>query len=381
MEEEFNNQKITVGITGQSGIIETYLSGFLETKPDQIEILRFGRDSFPDIDSLSHFVSQCDVIVHLAGMFRGDPEKIYECNIFLVNQLIRSFESTNHYPHVIYISSIQEIRDNSYGRSKYEARKILEAWTRKKNTRLTSLVIPNEFGPFGKPFYNSVISTFSYQLTHNLLPKIENDADLDLIYAGSVANIIYDIIRGKMSDPLINIPADKRMKVSDILSTLQGYKQTYFDNHIFPELKDEFEIALFNTFRSFIDKDHFPVTPICNKDNRGYLIELVKELSGGQFFFSVTKPGITRGNHFHINKIERFCVVAGEALIELRQIGSKEVISYHVQGTTASFVDIPVFYTHCITNIGNTPLTTVFWANEIFDPQTPDTYYENVHLV
>ncbi|WP_321504116.1 NAD-dependent epimerase/dehydratase family protein [uncultured Methanoregula sp.] len=374
-------KKITVGITGQSGIIETYLSAFLRTKSDQIDCILFNRESFQDKDRLTHFVSQCDFIVHLAGMFRGDPGKIYDCNISLANQLIHSLESGDHPPHIIYISSIQETRDNSYGRSKYECRKLLETWAKKNNARVTSLVIPHEFGPFGKPYYNSVVSTFSYQLTHNLLPKIETDAELDLVYAGTIVGKIYKIISGEVSETVITIPADKRMKVSDLLLRLQQYKQTYFDNHIFPDVRDEFDAALFNTFRSFIDQDYFPVIPPCNRDERGYLIELVKESGGGQTFFSVTKPGITRGNHFHIKKIERFCVVAGEALIELRRIGTDSVISYHVDGTNASFIDIPVFYTHCITNTGNTPLTTVFWANEIFDPRNPDTCYENVHLV
>ena len=374
-------KKIKVGITGQSGLIDTHLHNFLRTKSDQIECILFCRESFQDINSLTHFVSQCDIIVHLAGMFRGDPEKIYECNIFLANQLIQSLECTNHHPHVIYLSSIQEMRDNPYGRSKYEGRKLLETWAQKNNARLTSLVIPNEFGPFGKPYYNSVVSTFSYQLTHNLVPKIEIDTELDLVYVNTIVEKIYEIILSKASDTIINVPADKRMKVSTILSKLQGYKQSYFDNHIFPLFRDKFDVALFNTFRSYIDQDHFPVVPQCKKDDRGYLIELVKELSGGQFFFSVTKPGITRGNHFHMQKIERFCVVAGEALIQLRRIGTDTIISYRIEGTTAAFIDIPIFYTHCITNIGTTPLTTVFWTNEIFDPQYPDTYHENVHLV
>lgn len=373
--------KITVGITGQSGLLDTYLHNFLQTKSDHIECILFPRESFQDAESISHFVAQCDVIVHCAGMFRGEPEKIYDCNIFCVNQLIHSLECARTPPCIIYISSTQEKRDNPYGRSKYEGRKLLEQWAQKNTTRLTSLIIPHEFGPFGKPCHNSVVSTFSYQLTHNLQPKIETDADLDLVYAGTIAEKIYAIIIRKETLTVVDIPADKKIKVSEVLSRLQAYKDTYFDNHIFPLLRDTFDVALFNTFRSYIDQDHFPVVPQCNKDDRGYLIELVKESSGGQFFFSVTNPGITRGNHFHTRKIERFCVVAGEALIQLRRIGTDKINSYHIQGTTAAFIDIPVFYTHCITNIGTTPLTTVFWTNELFDPHHPDTYQENVHLV
>ena len=374
-------KKIRVGITGQSGLLDTHVRNFLKTKKDRIDFIYYPRESFSNIEQLTQFVSRCDIIIHIAGMYRGNPEKIYECNTFLAKQLIRSIESSHKQPCVIYISSTQEQRDSAYGRSKREGRILLEQWAQKNSAWLVSLILPSEFGPFGKPNHNSVISTFSYQLTHNILPRIENDAELDLVYTGTVAEKIHEIIINNVSDKVTIVPADKKMKVSAILARLTEFKEEYFDNSIFPKAEDQFTVALFNTFRAYIDQKHYPVIPPCNKDDRGYLIELVKEYSGGQFFFSVTNPGVTRGNHFHTNKIERFCVISGEALIELRRIDTETVISYRISGVPAAFVDIPVFYTHCITNIGDTPLTTVFWTNEIFNPDNPDTFYENVHLV
>ena len=259
-----------------------------------------------------------------------------------------------------------------------KARKILENWAQQNQARLTCLVIPNVFGPFGKPFYNSVTGTFSYQLTHNLQPKIEIDADLDLIYVHSLVKRIFDVIVKTPSEQVITIDPEGTMKVTEILSKLQEYKHLYFDNHIFPQFKNDLEISLFNTFRSYIEPDHFPIVPESHADDRGYLIELVKELSGGQIFFSVTKPGVTRGNHFHTRKIERFCVMKGEASIQLRKTGTDTIKRYELTGTSPGFVDIPIWYTHNITNIGKDELVTIFWTNELFDEKNPDTYYENV---
>jgi UDP-2-acetamido-2,6-beta-L-arabino-hexul-4-ose reductase len=372
-------KKIKVGITGNSGFIGTHLINYLRTKKDEIEIIPFFRDFFIDQHRLSAFVSQCDVIVHLAAMTRGNADTLYNCNISLVKQLISSLNSTTHRPHIIFSSSIQEKNDNPYGRSKSEGKKLFEVWAQKNRARFTCLVIPNVFGPFEKPFFNSVITTWCYQLTHKLQPKIEIDKDLGLIYVISLIEKILEIIINHRSDPEILIPADKTMKLSEILSKLKEYQKQYFENSIIPKFQDDFEIALFNTFRSSINDDHFPVIPARNEDNRGFLVELVKELCGGQIFFSVTNPGITRGNHYHTKKIERCCVVEGEAMLQFRRIGTDKIFEYRLSGDNPGFVDIPIFFNHNITNIGRTVLTTLFWTNEIFDQKNPDTFYENVN--
>jgi len=374
-------KKIKVGITGNTGFIGTHLINYLRTKKDEIEIIPFFHDFFIDQHQLSAFVSQCDVIVHLAAMTRGDADTLYNCNISLVNQLINSLNSTIHRPHIIFSSTIHEKKGNPYGRSKAEGRKLFEAWAQQNCARFTCLVIPNVFGPFEKPFCNSVISTWCYQLTHNLQPKIEIDKDLGLIYVISLIEKILEIIMSHRSDTEILIPADKTMKLSEILSKLKEYQKQYFENSIIPKFQDDFEIALFNTFRSSIDDDHFPVLLVRNEDNRGFLIELVKELCGGQIFFSVTNPGIQRGNHYHTKMIERCCVVEGEALLQFRRIGTDQTFEYRLSGDIPGFVDIPIFFTHTITNIGRTVLTTLFWTNEISDQKIADTFYVNFNQV
>jgi len=371
-------EKIRVGITGQSGFIGTHLSILLKSRKDRIDQVPFLPEYFNDDEQLRNFVNKCDVIVHLAAKNRGDPEEVYRTNILLVSTLIQALEKTNRKPHVIFSSSIQEIRDNAYGKSKLDGRELFENWSKRNQAKFTGLIIPNVFGPFGKPFYNSVISTFAYQLTHQCPPMIETNADLDLIYVSSLTEKIYQLIIDDEKRSIITIPADRKMKVSQILSKFQEFHDTYLENHIIPRFSDDFDVALFNTFRSFIEPDHFPITPVCNTDNRGFFIELVKEFSGGQTSFSVTLPGITRGNHYHMRKIERFCVLNGEACLRLRRIGTDKIVEYHLSGSKPSFVDIPVFYTHDLSNEGKTELTTIFWTNELFNPQNPDTYYENV---
>jgi len=146
-----------------------------------------------------------------------------------------------------------------------------------------------------------------------------------------------------------------------------------------PELRNKFELNLFNTFRCYINiAGHYPVRLVNKTDNRGTFVETVKTCLGGQVSFSTTKPGITRGNHFHTRKIERFAVIRGKARIQLRRIGTDELINYNLDGNEPAFVDMPIWYTHNITNIGHDDLYTIFWINEFFDPTDPDTYFELV---
>jgi UDP-2-acetamido-2,6-beta-L-arabino-hexul-4-ose reductase len=369
---------LKVGITGQSGFIGYHLTQYLRLHGDEIEVVPFEASYFQSPDQLEGFVRQCDTIVHLAAMNRGPDDEVYATNVRLVEGLIEALERAGCTPHVIFSSSTQEEKDNAYGRSKREGARLLAAWAGRNNARCTSLIIPNVFGPFGRPFYNSVVATFCHQLTHGQEPEIKVDASLPLISVLDLAREIFRAIKGAYDAPVVCLDSMTEMKVSEILARLCEFKEWYLDRHIIPDLKGPFDTALFNTFRSFIDADHFPVYPEVHADDRGYLAEVLKELSGGQVFFSATKPGITRGNHFHMRKVERFCVIQGEAVIRLRRIGTDMIQEYHVQGSKPSFIDMPVCYTHNITNVGTTDLLTLFWTNELFDPADPDTFYEAV---
>lgn len=370
---------IKTGITGQAGFIGSHLYNYLGIYSDVYERIWFEDDYFYDDEKFHNFLKQCDVIVHFAALNRHNkPEEIYSKNIELVERLIKGLETVNTKPHILFSSSTQESLDNVYGRSKREGREMLKRWCRKSGAKFTGLVIPNVFGPFGRPFYNSVVSTFSYQLTHNQTPRIDVDNNMKLIYVNELVKIIEDIIRNKIYSDSYEVSFDFESKVTDLLDKMNYYYETYINNSIIPELKSHNDINLFNTLRSYIEYDELNRKIEKKTDERGYLTEITKALTEGQTFFSETKPGIIRGNHFHLRKIERFSVIRGEAIIRLRKIGSSNVVEYRVCGDEPSYIDIPIWHTHNIENTGKGNLLTLFWANEIYNPKDADTYFEKV---
>ncbi len=369
--------KKRVGITGQAGFIGSHLTFLLQTKADDVAIVPFARDSFEDAGALAAFVAQCDVVVHLAAMNRGESEEIYACNVRLVQQLIAALEGRHHKPHVIFSSSVQEEGENSYAVSKREGRRLFEAWSKRTGGAFSGLALPNVFGAFGRPFYNSVVATFCHQVAQGQTPELKVDAPLPLVYVDDLAAAIYEVIRTGSPRLPATLPVTVR-KVSEVLALLQAFRDHYLVRQTIPPLAGSFEVSLFNTFRTYIDPQHYPVRPEVHSDQRGWLAEVIKSHTSGQTFFSVTKPGITRGNHYHTRKIERFCVVQGEAVIRLRKIDTPEVVEYHVSGDAPGFVDMPIFHTHNITNTGATDLLTLFWTNELFDPVDPDTFFQEV---
>jgi UDP-2-acetamido-2,6-beta-L-arabino-hexul-4-ose reductase len=223
------------------------------------------------------------------------------------------------------------------------------------------------------------VATFCHQVTHNEQTRIDIDARLNLIYIGELVEIIWKTIQENLSITEYKIPHTSEKKVTEILEIIARFKEDYMVMGMFPKLNSDFERNLYNTFRSYMDiSGHYPVKLSINSDDRGTFVETIKTMLGGQVSFSTTKPGITRGNHFHTRKIERFAVIRGKARIQLRRIGTGEVINFDLNGDEPSYVDMPIWYTHNITNTGDDELYTLFWINEFFDPENPDTYYEAV---
>ncbi len=376
---------IKIGITGQAGFVGTHLYNMAGLYPEQIERIPFEDAFFEDRDRLNGFVRQCDVIIHLAAMNRHpDPQVLFETNLRLVQQLITAMETEKVTPYVLFSSSTQEERDNEYGRSKRKGRALLEEWAERNGASFTGMVVPNVYGPFGRPGYNSFIATFCHKLTHGEQPEVLVDSNVRLIYVGSLCEYILEKIFRKMqhTKPVVErteIPHDFEKKVTDILALLENYKTLYFDQGIIPELKDRNEVNLFNTFRCYIDlSGHFPVKLTQHADPRGVFVETIKLGVGGQVSFSTTVPGITRGNHFHTRKIERFTVIKGSARIQLRKIGTAEILNFDLDGSEPAYVDMPVWYTHNITNTGKDELYTQFWINEWYNPEDGDTFFEKV---
>jgi len=371
---------LKIGITGQAGFVGTHLYNTIALFSEEFGRIDFEKEYFENEEKLNGFVSQCDVIVHLAAMNRhNDPQVIYETNLGLVEKLVKSLKATNSKSHVLFSSSTQEERDNLYGKSKKEGRKLMIDWAANSEGNFTGMIIPNVFGPFGHPNYNSVVATFCHKLAHNEMPVIDTDGDLKLIYVGELVDVILSEIRSTKGKPEVIVKHTSESKVSELLSFLESYKKQYQDNGIIPNIANTFELNLFNTFRCYMDiATHFPVKFVEHTDPRGSFVEIIRLGVGGQVSFSTTVPEITRGNHYHTRKIERFAVIKGKALIQLRRIGTEEVLDFYLDGDEPAYVDMPIWYTHNIKNVGNEVLYTNFWINEFYDPNDPDTYFENV---
>lgn len=363
-----------IGITGISGLLGTHLHAFLHTLKD-VEILGADRRVFSDVEGLESWVSSCDVLVHLAGMNRGEDSEVYDTNVRLADLLIKALTATGKTPQVVFSSSTQIDRHTAYGDSKIECSRRFQSWAQDRGAVFSNLILPNIFGEGGRPFYNSVVSTFCHQTARQEQPKIMVDADVEFLHAGALAEQIYRVIQKKEGGD-IRLPG-RSMKVSGLLNKIRAFADTYRDQ-IIPDVQDRFDLQLFNTYRSYLYPQAYPVFADVKKDNRGDVFETVKTLGPGQCFMSTTHPGITRGEHFHLHKLERFLVVKGQAKIRLRKLFFTDIHAFEVSGAHPCFIDIPTMHTHDITNTGREELITLFWSGEIFDPKAPDTFMEKV---
>lgn len=371
---------LKIGITGADGLIGWHLRAWLRAHRPDAEVRLATRSTFADAQELARFAAGVDAIVHCAGMNRGADAEVEATNADLARKLAQACETAAGndacYPQLVFTNSTHVDRDTAYGRGKRAAAEILSASAIRHGAVCTNLILPHVFGEFGKPFYNSVVSTFCHQLARGEVPQIEVDADLDLVHAQCVAARCIAAIEGAVGGEcrVSGVP----FKVSGLLGKLVMMAESYICQTIVPNLSGAFDRVLFNTLRSY-RFCHYAQTPLTlHKDYRGALFEAVKTENGGQTFLSTTHPGITRGNHFHTYKFERFLVCSGEAEIRLRRLFSDEVAIFHVSGDSPCGIDIPTFYTHNITNVGQGELVTLFWTSEIFNSARPDTFHEAV---
>ncbi|HNQ57287.1 MAG: capsule biosynthesis protein CapF [Rhodocyclaceae bacterium] len=365
---------MSIGITGADGLLGFHLRARLHAQGWR-EVRLATRQTFASPAALDEFAEGLGGIVHLAGMNRGDEAEVEETNVRLAADLVAALERTGSRPALVFANSIHVERDSGYGRGKRAAAALLREWAASSGSTLADLVLPHVFGEFGKPSYNSVVSTFCYQLATGECPEVHVDGRLELLHAQDVAQRCLEMLRDREVGTIRMMGAP--MAVSELLVRLRDQYERYADQ-VVPDLRDRLDLQLFNTLRSYLYPRHYPVSLELRRDARGGLFEAVKTLQGGQVFFSNTHPGVTRGNHYHLRKVERFLVVGGEAEIRLRKLFSPQVESFRVTGASPCYIDMPTFHTHSISNAGSGDLTTLFWSNEIFDPADPDTYAENV---
>lgn len=361
-----------VGITGNTGFLGWHLSTFLSLQ-EEVELVNFHKEYFDENKKLQDFVSGCDVVIHLAGMNRGEEDEVYSVNVGLTEKLIKACVDSKVNPQIIFSSSIHENKDTAYGRSKNISSEMLKKWSEKNQSKVTVLSLPNVFGEFQKEKYNSVVATYCGQIVRGEKSEINANGEVELVHVSEVVSEIHSFISD--SSKRNEAVAGSKMKVSELYYRLESLWDLYKSNRL-PQLSSNLDVRLFNTLRSYINhKDYFPRNLDLKTDDRGKLFEFIQSKAGGQGFISWTKEGVTRGNHFHTRKFERFCVVEGEAQIEIRRVGSVVKNTFIVNGKEPCFMDMPTFFTHNITNIGNSPLITVFWSNEFFDSEDSDTQF------
>jgi UDP-2-acetamido-2,6-beta-L-arabino-hexul-4-ose reductase len=368
---------VRLGITGAAGMLGWHLRCALVGR-EGFEVAVADRATFGDDAALADFARDLDVLVHCAGMNRGDEQEVHDVNLALAERLLAACDGVGATPHLVFTNSTHIERDTLYGASKRGVAAMMQAWAVERGVGFDDLVLPHVFGEHGRAFYNSVVHTFCQQLAVGDPPRIDHDGELELLHAADVADLI---IRRTLDFPeaveQVRVPG-RAMRVSELLRLLQDMREGYVEQQLIPDLRDPLHLSLFNVLRAAMWPQAYPVPLTLHTDDRGSLFEAVKGAQGGQSFVSTTKPGITRGNHFHRRKVERFLVVEGEASIRLRRLFDDQVVEFRVSGDQPAYVDMPTLHTHNITNVGGGTLLTLFWSHEVFDPEQPDTVWEEV---
>lgn len=369
-----------VVVTGANGLIGWHActrlyaancqAGF-QSKPLPYEIVALDKKSFLDDETLEKAIKGCDAIFHFAGLNRASDAELEIENPNISKRLVTACKNANAMPHLIYANSIHATQDNAYGRSKKTAGEILE----KHFTKFSNFILPHIFGECARPYYNNVTATFIDQILKGEKPSINPDGCVSLVHAGAAAQNAIDVFAEKKTGD-VKFSAMK-IGVEDLFNKITDFHENYLKN-IYPNLSDDFDVALFNCYRAATYPDSWPRELNLHSDARGTLFEAVKGGGGGQTFLSTTNAGVTRGDHFHLNKVERFLVVQGEAIIRVRKVLSDKVWEYRVSGDVPAPVDMPTMHTHSIENVGDGPLLTLFWTHDLFDPGNPDTFADKV---
>lgn len=364
-------------ITGSNGFIAKNLIEYLK-RDETLQLYLFSKkDSF---DILKSYVKEVDFIFHLAGVNRPNSvNEFYEGNSDLTKKITSVLKENNKSTPILLSSSIQSDLDNDYGKSKLEAENILIDYSKFSGAKVFIYKLPNVFGKWSKPNYNSVISTWCYNIANNLDIQINDEkVELNLVYIDDVIkSFIKSLKIEDIKDSYIEIETRYKKTLGEIKNLLFSFKENRI-SLVIPNVASGFERALYATYLSYLASDNFSYPLNGHKDDRGTFYEILKTLDSGQFSLSTTAPGITRGNHYHHTKNEKFLVVKGEALIEFRHIVTNEIISYEVSDKEMKIVEMIPGYTHNIKNIGNEEMILILWANETFDQNNPDTYFLEV---
>lgn len=364
-------------ITGANGFIGKNLRETL-TKMPQVKVYNYFKND--SIDVLENYVKEVDFVFHLAGINRPqDKKEFYDGNTNFTKKVIDLIEKYNKNIPILFSSTAQVGNDTDYGKSKEEAENLIVQYSKDNKANCFIYRLPNVFGKWSKPNYNTVIATWCHNITRDMDIQINNpNTLLTLVYIGDVIHSFIEHLYVSQSKELYcEVKTVYKKTLGEIEQLLYRFRDSRSDLLI-PNIAKGFERVLYATYLSFLPKDKFSYKLSGHEDARGTFYEILKTLDSGQLGISTTKPGITRGNHYHNTKNEKFLVIKGEAIIELRDIYSKEVIQYNVKGSELEIVEMIPGYTHNITNTGEEEMVLLIWANENYDPKAPDTNFIEV---
>lgn len=365
-------------VTGAKGFIGRNLIAELRNRK-YTEIFEYDRDTDPSL--LDEYCKESDFVFHLAGVNRPkEQSEFMEGNFGFTSDLLNSLKKNNNTCPVMISSSIQAELDNPYGESKKAGEDLLFAYGKETGAKVLVYRFPNVFGKWCRPNYNSAVATFCHNVAHDIPIKV-NDSSvvMNLVYIDDVVNELINALEGNenKSDLFCEVPVAHTITLGEIVDLIYLFKKSREDRSV-PNMADAFTKKLYSTYLSYLPEDQFSYDLKMNVDERGSFTEFIKTPERGQVSVNISKPGITKGNHWHHTKNEKFLVVSGKGVIRFRKIDSEEVLEYFVSGDKMEVVDIPIGYTHNIENLGDTDMVTIMWANESFDPEKPDTYYLEV---
>lgn len=365
-------------VTGAKGFIgKNFIAELRNRKHD--DIFEFDRDTDPSL--LDEYCKDADFVFHLAGVNRPkEQSEFMEGNFGFTSELLDSLKKYNNTCPVMISSSTQAELDNPYGESKKAEEDLLFAYGKETGSRVLVYRFPNVFGKWCRPNYNSAVATFCHNIANDLPIQVnEPSVVMNLAYIDDVVNELINALEGKENKKglFCEVPVVHTINLGKIADLIYSFKNSR-ENISVPNMADAFTKKLYSTYLSYLPEDQFSYNLKMNVDQRGSFTEFIRTPDRGQVSVNISKPGITKGNHWHHTKNEKFLVVSGKGVIRFRKINSDEVLEYFVSGDKMEVVDIPTGYTHNIENLGDTDMVTIMWANESFDPENPDTYYMEV---
>ena len=365
-------------VTGAKGFLGSNLILELKNRGYQ-DILEYDMDTKPEL--LSEYTQECDFVYHLAGVNRPqNKEDFMAGNFGFTSALLENLKKGHSKAPVLITSSIQAMLDNDYGKSKKAGEDLIFTYGIDCAVKTMVYRLPNVFGKWARPNYNSAVATFCHNIARGLPITVNNPTTmLNLVYIDDVVCELINALEGNANydGRFCTVPVVHTATLGEITDLLYSFQRSRIERSI-PDMADAFTKKLYSTYLSYLPKEEFCYPLEMHTDNRGSFTEILRTQDRGQMSVNIAKPGIIKGNHWHHTKNEKFVVISGRGVIRLRKPDTSEVIEYYVSGEKIEVVDIPPGYTHNIENIGDNDLITVMWCNECFDPNRPDTYFLEV---